>query len=61
MFWKSPQIWQELRKAHYFIAYGNTPNYNNSDGLDLTASFEKSQKALEEAQNSDVIIIISTV
>jgi len=40
--------------AHYFIAYGNAPNYNNSDGLDLTASFEESQKALEEAQNSDV-------
>ena len=40
--------------AHYFIAYGNAPNYNNPNGLDLTAAFEESQKAMEEAKNGNV-------
>ena len=40
--------------AHYFIAYGNAPYYNNPDGFDLATGFEESRKAMEEAKNGSV-------
>ena len=43
--------------AHYFIAYNNAADYNNSRGLDYADGYQEAQKALEMAKQRNTPLI----
>jgi len=52
-FKKALQFDENCAMAHYLIAYGNAPNYNNPHGLDLADAFDESRKAMEVASKNN--------